>query len=89
LNIPGHANALDQACPVLNIHRGHYARSPVGAILATVMAAGYPGRMDRLALVGCPVWEAPAAPQRLQGISEGYDENGLPGLGHIPWIEDP
>ena len=65
-NIPDYANALGHACQVLNIHRGHYVENSVGAVLATELAASYPERLDKLVLVGCPVWDrpnhAPAAP---------------------------
>ena len=77
-NIPDYANALDQACQILNIHRGHYVGNSVGAILAAEMAASYPDRLDKLVLVGCPMWDPRTAPQRLKDISGGYDEGGLP-----------
>ena len=61
-NIPDYANALDHACQVLNIHRGHYVGNSVGAVLATEMAASFPERLDKLVLVGAPVWDARTAP---------------------------
>ena len=77
-NIPDYANALDHACQILNIHRGHYLGNSVGAILATEMAASFPERLDKLVLVGCPVWDAYTAKQRLQDSAAGYDGEGLP-----------
>ncbi len=77
-NIPDYARALDHACQLLNIHRGHYVGNSVGAILATEMAASFPERLDKLVLVGCPVWDAYTAKQRLQESSAGYDDQGLP-----------
>ena len=53
-NIPDYARALDHACQLMNIHRGHYVGNSVGACLATEMAASYPERLDKLALVGVP-----------------------------------
>ncbi|MBM3942522.1 MAG: alpha/beta hydrolase [SAR202 cluster bacterium] len=77
-NIPDYARALDEACQVLNIHRGHYVGNSVGACLAIEMAASYPDRLDKLALVGCPVWDVRAAAQRLQEGAGDYDARGLP-----------
>ena len=77
-NIPDYALALDHACQLLNIHRGHYLGNSVGAILATEMAASFPERLDKLVLVGCPVWDAYTAKQRLQNSAAGYDGEGLP-----------
>ena len=77
-NIPDYAQALDHACQLLNIHRGHYVGNSVGAILATEMASSYPERLDKLVLVGCPVWDAHTAKQRLEESAAGYDDKGLP-----------
>lgn len=77
-NIPDYALALDHACQLLNIHRGHYVGNSVGAILATEMAASFPERLDKLVLVGCPVWDAHTAKQRLEESAAGYDDKGLP-----------
>ena len=76
--IPDYANALDHACQLLNIHRGHYLGNSVGAVLATEMAASFPERLDKLVLVGMPVWPAFTAPQRLAESAGGYDDDGLP-----------
>ncbi len=76
--IPDYARALDHACQVLNIHRAHVIGNSVGAILATETAASYPERVDKLVLVGCPVWPSHTAKERVQEIADGYDENGLP-----------
>ena len=77
-NIPDYAQALDDACQVLNIHRGHYVGNSVGAVLATEMAASFPDRLDKLALVGAPVWDARTAPERLAEAAGGYDGEGMP-----------
>jgi pimeloyl-ACP methyl ester carboxylesterase len=77
-NIPDYARALDQACQVLNIHRGHYVGNSVGACLAIEMAASYPDRTDKLALVGCPVWDPRTGQQRLLDAAADYDARGLP-----------
>ena len=77
-NIPDYAQALDHACQLLNIHRGHYVGNSVGAILATEMAASFPERLDKLVLVGCPVWDAYTAKQRLEESAAGYDDQDMP-----------
>ena len=77
-NLADYALALDHACQVLNIHRGHYMGNSVGACLATEMAASYPDRLDKLVLVGCPVWDPRTAAQRLQEAAANFDDNGLP-----------
>lgn len=77
-NIPDYARALDHAAQVLNIHRGHYVGNSVGACLATEMAASYPDRVDKLALVGCPVRSPLTGAQRLQESAGDYDEDGQP-----------
>lgn len=77
-NMADYAQALDDACQVLNIHRGHYVGNSVGACLATEMAASYPDRLDKLALVGCPVWDPRTAKQRVKESEGDYDENNLP-----------
>ncbi len=77
-NLPDYARSLDHACQVLNIHRGHYVGNSVGAVLATETAASFPDRVDKLVLVGCPVWEPFTAPQRLEDMAGQYDSDGLP-----------
>ncbi len=77
-NIPDYANALDHACQILNIHRGHYVGNSVGAILAAEMAASFPERLDKLVLVGCPVWDPRTAAQRLQDSAGDYDADDMP-----------
>ena len=79
-NIPDYAQALDDACQVLNIHRGHYVGNSVGAVLATEMAASFPDRLDKLTLVGSPVWDARTAPARLAEAAAGYDADGMPAI---------
>ena len=76
-NLPDYARSLDHACQVLNIHRAHFVGNSVGAVLATETAASFPDRVDKLVLVGCPVWDAFNAPQLLQEFSS-YDQDGLP-----------
>ena len=77
-NIPDYAQALDDACQILNIHRGHYVGNSVGAVLATEMAASFPERLDKLVLVGAPVWDARTAPERIAESAAGYDADGMP-----------
>ena len=77
-NLPDYANALDHACQVLNIHRAHIVGNSVGAVLATETAASFPDRVDKLTLVGCPVWHAFTAPERLAMTLAQYDESGMP-----------
>jgi len=76
-NMPDYAQALDDACQLLNIHRGHYVGNSVGACLATEMAASFPERIDKLALVGCPMWDPRDAAQRLKDSAGDYDSDGL------------
>ena len=77
-NMPDYAQALDDACQLLNIHRGHYLGNSVGACLATEMAASFPDRLDKLVLVGCPVWDPRNASQRLKDSAADYDGNDMP-----------
>lgn len=77
-NLPDHANALDQACQILNIHRAHFVGNSVGAVLATETAASFPDRVDKLVLVGCPAWSPFTAHERVNAITGNYDENGIP-----------
>ena len=77
-NLPDYALSLDHACQVLNIHRAHMVGNSVGAVLATEMAASFPERVDKLVLVGCPVWNAYNGTQLLQETLGQYDEQGLP-----------
>ena len=77
-NMPDYAQALDDACQLLNIHRGHYVGNSVGACLATEMAAGFPDRLDKLVLVGCPVWDPRTAAQRLKDSAGDYDADDMP-----------
>ena len=77
-NMPDYAQALDDACQLLNIHRGHYLGNSVGACLATEMAARFPERLDKLVLVGCPVWDVRTAAQRIKDSAGDYDANDMP-----------
>lgn len=76
--IPDFARALDHAMQVLNIHRAHIVGNSVGAVLAVELAASYPDRVDRLVLVGGPVWDPRTASQRLKEGEANYDEKGMP-----------
>jgi len=75
-NMPDYAQALDDACQLLNIHRGHYVGNSVGACLATEMAASFPDRLDKLVLVGCPVWDPLTATQRIKDSEGDYKRDG-------------
>ena len=75
--IPDFARSLDHAMQVMNIHRAHVIGNSVGAVLAVELAASYPDRVDKLVLVGAPVWDPRGAKQRLQETAAGYDDNGL------------
>ena len=77
-NMPDYAQALDDACQLLNIHRGHYVGNSVGACLATEMAASFPERLDKLVLVGCPVWDPLTAGQRIKDSAGDYKRDGTP-----------
>lgn len=77
-SMPDWATAMDHAMQVLNIHRAHIIGNSVGAVLATELAASYPDRVDRLVLVGAPVFGPHTAPQRLKDGAAGYDDDGLP-----------
>ena len=77
-NLPDYAQALDHACQVLNIHRAHIVGNSVGAILATETAASFPERVDKLVLVGCPVWSAFSAKDRLKESAGNFDSKGMP-----------
>ena len=77
-NLPDYAQALDHACQVLNIHRAHLVGNSVGAVLATETAASFPERVDKLVLVGCPVWSPFTAKERLKEAASQYDDKGMP-----------
>ncbi len=77
-NLPDYAQALDHACQVLNIHRAHVVGNSVGAVLATETAASFPERVDKLVLVGCPVWDSHTAKERLKEAASQFDAKGLP-----------
>ena len=46
----------------------------VGAVLATETAASFPERVDKLTLVGAPVWNAFTAKERLADTMAQYDD---------------
>ena len=77
-SLPDYAQALDHACQVLNIHRAHVVGNSVGAVLATETAARFPERVDKLVLVGCPVYDPHTAKERLKAGSNQFDAKGLP-----------
>jgi pimeloyl-ACP methyl ester carboxylesterase len=77
-SLPDYAKALDHACQILNIHRAHVVGNSVGAVLATETAASFPERIDKLVLVGCPVWSPFTATERLAATLDQYEENGMP-----------
>ena len=76
--IPDFARAVDHAMQVMNIHRAHVVGNSVGAVLAVELAASYPDRIDRLVLVGAPVFDPRTAPQRLKEQTASYDRRGMP-----------
>jgi pimeloyl-ACP methyl ester carboxylesterase len=78
LNISDYAQVLDHACQVLNIHRAHIIGNSVGAVVATETAANFPERVDKLVLVGCPVWDPQSAKERVKEASSQFDASGLP-----------
>ncbi|MDA0263425.1 MAG: alpha/beta hydrolase [Chloroflexi bacterium] len=77
-SLPDYAQALDHACQVLNIHRAHVVGNSVGAVLAAETAASFPDRVDKLTLVGMPVWSPFTAKERLKESAGQYDAKGLP-----------
>ena len=87
-NIPDHAQALDHACRALNIGRGHVVGNSVGAILAAETAASFPERVDKLVLIGCPVWDSFTARQRLMETASGYDGQGMPKIRSIQEMKE-
>ncbi len=87
-NMPDYAQALDDACQLLNIHRGHYVGNSVGACLATEMAASFPDRLDKLVLVGCPVWDPHTAAQRLKDSEDDYKRDGTPKLRTLEGLKE-
>ena len=87
-NMPDYAQALDDACQLLNIHRGHYVGNSVGACLATEMAASFPERLDKLVLVGCPVWDPRTAAQRLKDSEGDYKRDGTPKIRTLAGLKE-
>ena len=73
-----HARAMDQAMQILNIHRAHVIGNSFGAIQATELAASFPDRVDKLVLVGLPVWNIRAAPERFAEQAAGYFPDDMP-----------
>ena len=76
--VPDHARAMDHAMQVLNIHRAHIIGNSFGAIQAVQLAAAHPSRVDKLVLIGLPVWDHRTAPQRLADGAAGYTPDGMP-----------
>jgi pimeloyl-ACP methyl ester carboxylesterase len=87
-NMPDYAQALDDACQLLNIHRGHYVGNSVGACLAAEMAATFPDRLDKLVLVGCPVWDPRTAAQRVKESEGDYKRDGTPKLRNLAGLKE-
>ncbi len=77
-SISDYAESLDDACQVLNIHRAHFIGNSVGACLAIEMASRYPDRVDKLVLVGCPVWNISESEERIKAFQFDFDDAGLP-----------
>ena len=76
--MPDFAASMDEAMDSLGIERAHVVGNSVGSILAAEFAASFPDRVDRLLLVGVPMWDPRTAPQRLQEAAPQYDANALP-----------
>ena len=71
-NIPDYATALDDACQLLNIHRGHYVGNSVGSL----PGHGNGGPVSRNGwtswpLVGCPLWNPWGGNQRVADTARG------------------
>ena len=62
----------------LGIQRAHVVGVSIGAAIGVELAAGRPERVDRLALVGCPVWDIRSARQKIQAIGDDFDDKGMP-----------
>ena len=77
-SMPDFARSLDHAMQVMNIHRAHIVGNSVGAVLAVELAASYPDRVDKLVLVGCPVWDPRTAAQRIAEGASNYDRDDMP-----------
>lgn len=79
-SVPDYARAMDHAMQVLNLHRVHLVGNSFGAIQTVQIAASYPDRVDKMVVVGLPVWNVRDAPLLLKDIAKlaGFDENGIP-----------
>ena len=79
-SVPDYARTMDHAMQVLNLHRVHVIGNSFGAIQTVQLAASYPDRVDKMVVVGLPVWDIRAAPLLLENIAAmaGFDENGIP-----------
>ena len=79
-SVPDYARAMDHAMQVLNLHRVHVIGNSFGAIQTVQIAASYPDRVDKMVVVGLPVWDPRAGPLLLKdiGAMAGFDENGIP-----------
>lgn len=76
--IPDFAASLEDAMGRLGVERAHVVGNSVGSILAAEFAASFPQRVDRLILVGAPMWDPRMAMQRLEEGAFQYDSKGLP-----------
>ena len=72
------AASVAQAMKSLGIARAHVVGNSVGGALGTAVAATYPHRVDRLVLVGAPVWNPLGAADFLKADEANYDETGMP-----------
>ena len=75
--MPDYAQSMDHAMEELGIPRAHVIGNSVGGLVALELAASYPDRVERLVLMGAPVWDPRAASQRLKAMAGYFDEKGL------------
>ena len=59
----------------LNIQKAHLVGVSVGAALAVQVASSHPEMVDRMVLVGCPVYRTSNAPERIKLPSFMFDES--------------
>ena len=59
----------------MTIKRAHLVGVSIGAAISVELAATYPERVDRLVLVGCPVWDAHTAALRIHTMRAELDDN--------------
>jgi pimeloyl-ACP methyl ester carboxylesterase len=61
----------------LNIQKAHLMGVSVGAALAVEVASSHPELVDRVVLVGCPVWGPAHAAEMIKLPGMMWDENGM------------